>query len=118
MAATFEQPPTGMVEKLYYGSWQQRYREYTNRYLTVLYLGVVLYCALGLMRKSNILQCLLLIGVIGGFLFSILWEAKSRYVLPYIILLIPYMALGISAAQECLGKDVERFRKPAERKSQ
>lgn len=111
MTATFEQPPTGIVEKLYYGSWQQRYRDYMNRYMTVLYLGVILYCALGLARRTNILQCLLLIGVIGGFLFSILWEAKSRYVLPYMILLIPYMALGISAAQSYLEKAVRKLRK-------
>lgn len=117
MTATFEQPPTGMVEKLYYGSWQQHYRDYTNRYLTVLYLGVILHCALGVMRKSDILQCLMLIGVIGGFLFSILWEAKSRYVLPYIVLLIPYMALGISAVQGCMGKAVERCREHAKQKS-
>ena len=91
------------MEKLYYGSWQQHYRDYTNRYLTVLYLGVVVYCVAALTRKNDILQCLMLIGVFGGFLFSILWEAKSRYVLPYIVLLIPYMALGISAAQNCLG---------------
>lgn len=103
MTATFEQPPKGIVEKLYYGSWQQHYRDYTNRYLTVLYLGVVVYCVAALTRKNDILQCLMLIGVFGGFLFSILWEAKSRYVLPYIVLLIPYMALGISAAQNCLG---------------
>ncbi len=111
MTATFEQPPTGMVEKLYYGQWQQNYRDYTNRYLTVLYLGVILYCAIGLAQKRDILQCLLLIGVIGGFLFSILWEAKSRYVLPYIVLLIPYMALGLSALQASLGSALGRLGK-------
>ena len=71
---------------------------------------MILYCAWGLMRKSDILQFLMLIGVIGCFLFSILWEAMSRYVLPYIILLIPYMALGISAAQDCLSKAVSRLK--------
>lgn len=111
MTATFEQPPTGMVEKLYYGEWQQNYRDYTNRYLTVLYLGVILYCVIGLVQKRDILQCLLLIGVIGGFLFSILWEAKSRYVLPYIVLLIPYMALGLSALQAGLGSALGRLGK-------
>ncbi len=113
MTATFETPPEGMVEKLYYGSWQQRYRDFMNRYVTVLYLGVILYCAAGLLRKTNMLQCLMLIGVIGGFLFSILWEAKSRYVLPYIVLLIPYMALGISTAQACLSGLAGRVRKKA-----
>lgn len=111
MTATFETLPAGMVEKLYYGSWQQRYRDFMNRYVTVLYMGVILYCLAGLLRKTDMLQCLLLIGVIGGFLFSILWEAKSRYVLPYIVLLIPYMALGISAAQAVLGRLAAGVRK-------
>lgn len=110
MTATFEEPPAGMVEKLYYGSWQQKYRDFMNRYVTVLYLGVILYCVTGLLRRADILQCLMLIGVIGGFLFSILWEAKSRYVLPYIILLIPYMALGISRAQLYLEKAADRIK--------
>lgn len=110
MTATFEEPPTGLVEKLYYGSWQQRFRDFMNRYVTVLYLGVILYCAISLLRKPDILQCLLLVGVIGGFLFSILWEAKSRYVLPYIILLIPYMAVGISHALTYLEKAVGRMK--------
>lgn len=111
MTATFEEPPTGMVGKLYYGSWQQRYRDFMNRYVTILYLGVILYCVIGLLRRADILQCLMLIGVIGGFLFSILWEAKSRYVLPYIILLIPYMALGFSYAQMCLERAAVRMKK-------
>ena len=33
--------------------------------------------------------------VIGGFLFSILWEASSRYVLPYVVYMIPLAAMGI-----------------------
>lgn len=104
MTATFEEPPSGIVERLYYGDWQQRYRDYMNRYVTVLYLGVILCCGAGLARRADILQCMLLIGVIGGFLFSILWEAKSRYVLPYIVLLIPYMALGISTVHAGIGR--------------
>lgn len=114
MTATFEKPPTGVVERLYYGDWQQRYRDFMNRYVSVLYLSVIVYCAAGLLRKADILQCLMLIGVIGGFLFSILWEAKSRYVLPYIVLLIPYMALGIAAVHDGVGSLVSRvFRKTA-----
>lgn len=32
---------------------------------------------------------------IGGFLFHILWEAKSRYILPYILVLIPIASIYI-----------------------
>ena len=38
------------------------------------------------------LLCLIFL---GGFLFHILWEAKSRYILPYIIILIPVAVQGI-----------------------
>ena len=36
-----------------------------------------------------------LVYIIGGFLFSIMWEAKARYVLPYFICMIPYCAIMI-----------------------
>lgn len=37
-----------------------------------------------------------LIGVIGGFLFHIMWEANSRYIFPYSLLMMPYCAVGLS----------------------
>ncbi len=36
---------------------------------------------------------LLVIIFIGGFLFHFLWEAKSRYIMPYIIVLIPVASI-------------------------
>lgn len=35
------------------------------------------------------------IAVFGGFLFSILWEAKSRYVFPYCVFMILYAPEGL-----------------------
>ncbi len=35
-----------------------------------------------------------LIAVFGGFLFSVIWEAKTRYVFPYFIIMLPYAAIG------------------------
>ena len=37
-----------------------------------------------------------LIGVTGGFLFHIIWEANSRYIFLYSLLLMPYCAMGLS----------------------
>jgi len=39
---------------------------------------------------------------IGGFLFSILWEAKSRYVFPYFVWLTPCAALGLEWTVEII----------------
>lgn len=46
-------------------------------------------------KLSN--EVLLLITIfIGGFLFHVLWEAKSRYIITYIIVLIPVASIIIS----------------------
>ena len=42
--------------------------------------------------------------VIGGVLFHELWEAKSRYVFPYFIMMIPMAAEGLGLLSGCLGK--------------
>ncbi len=47
-------------------------------------------------RKNLSLELLFLITIfIGGFAFHILWEAKSRYIVPYIIVLIPVASICI-----------------------
>ena len=47
-------------------------------------------------RKKLSLDILFLITIfIGGFAFHILWEAKSRYIIPYIVVLIPVAAIEI-----------------------
>ena len=60
---------------------------------------LILMCAIILKliirnKKNLSLEVILLITIfIGGFLFHILWEAKSRYILPYIVVLIPLAAI-------------------------
>lgn len=45
-------------------------------------------------RKNLSLDIIFLITIfIGGFAFHILWEAKSRYIIPYIIVLMPIASL-------------------------
>lgn len=46
-------------------------------------------------RKNISNEIILLITIfIGGFLFHILWEAKSRYIIPYILILIPIASIS------------------------
>ena len=48
-------------------------------------------------RKSLSLELIFLITIfIGGFAFHVLWEAKSRYIIPYIIILMPIAAIKIN----------------------
>ncbi len=49
-------------------------------------------------RKNISLELLLLITVfVGGFLFHVFWEAKSRYIIPYIIVLIPVVSIKVKS---------------------
>lgn len=72
-----------------------------NTYQNILYAGAALFCFFALKKKTrslfrNLPIYLCLIGVFGGFLFHMVWEANSRYIFPYGLLLLPYAAYGIS----------------------
>ncbi len=60
---------------------------------SVIYIGAFLYCILEA-REKTIADNVMLVCLIGGFLFSILWEANSRYIFPYVYLLFPFTAAG------------------------
>lgn len=85
------------VKRIYYDD-EMAVQVYLNRYQFVLYFyaamsAVILFAD----RKKNycLAQYLLYISIIGGFLFSIMWEAGSRYVLPYVVYMIPLAAIGM-----------------------
>lgn len=67
---------------------------FCDRLQFVIYLGFLFYFLLGIKRDSDILQQVTAVAVIGGFLFSILWEAKARYILPYYVFMFPYATIG------------------------
>lgn len=55
-------------------------------------------------RKANLIVLLPLIYLLGGFLYHLLSETKSQYVLIYIYTLIPLAGFGLSYAYHTLGK--------------
>lgn len=63
-------------------------------------------------RKNISLELLFLLTIfIGGFAFHILWEAKSRYIIPYIVVLVPLASVKIDfkAIKEKITKAKEKF---------
>ncbi len=62
---------------------------------------LILMCACSIIalvqnRKNISLEIILLVTIfIGGFTFHILWEAKSRYIIPYIVALIPLASINL-----------------------
>ncbi len=66
---------------------------YMKIYQLLLYGGLFLGGIITVRKKQEPFQYVLLIAGFGYFLFSILWETKTRYILQALLLLTPYMAL-------------------------
>ena len=89
-----------VLESLYYGALGRIIWNLTNYYQSILYLaGLMALVMLGILwwKKKDVPTSLWLpwIAVFGGFLFSIMWEAKSRYVFPYCVFMILYAPEGL-----------------------
>lgn len=106
----YDPAPAAFVERLVNPATNKGVREFMNQYQCILYLGVLLYCLTAFWNKKEFSQFLLLTAVIGGFLFTLIWETKTRYVFPYFIYLVPYAAAGWGAFAAGAGKVRERIR--------
>lgn len=91
----------GFFVSLYEGALSRYFIGYCNIYQNVLYLGAlfsfwVLWKNRNKKGNAPLLSLYLeFIAVMGGFLFHIFWEANSRYIFLYSLMLLPYAASGI-----------------------
>jgi hypothetical protein len=105
---------SAFFKEVYEGSLSGGYIEWCNAWQNVLYLGVLVFCigSLKKRRKSraaghmdehtadrpgtdHLYVYVGLIAVLGGFLFHTFWEANSRYIFSYSLLLMPYCGAGV-----------------------
>lgn len=67
--------------------------KYMKLYQLLLYFSLLIIVLTRLFKKQfDLIWYTPFIGIFGGFLFSLIWEAKGRYVFPYFVYAIPYMA--------------------------
>jgi len=78
---------------------------FMNQHQQLVFLGMLLG-VLALIKKRDILSCILPLVILGGLMYHLLFEAKSQYALPYFILMMPVAAMGLSAFFEKLKKHV------------
>lgn len=76
------------------------------RALSIIIFGFSLYTLLRDKKKISDESLLLIIIFLGGFCFHFIWEMKSRYTLPYLIILIPFASMGISKFVNILNKKI------------
>jgi len=67
---------------------------FCDRIHFIVYAGILFYFLFKVNSKDCILDYMLAVGIIGGFFFSIMWEAKARYILPYYITMFPLTIAG------------------------
>lgn len=81
---------------VYYGDFGKYYVLVCNIFQVVVFLGALIWAVSAIIGKTNapLWKSFMFIGVFGGFLFHMMWEANSRYILTYAWLLIPYAAAG------------------------
>jgi hypothetical protein len=85
----------GIIRDIYYGKLRVPITEFMNQYQNLIYLGMfagIIICAKNKMSGVNLI---LPTSLIGYFLFSLIWEAKPRYMVMCYILVIPFAAGGI-----------------------
>lgn len=66
----------------------------------IVYWGTLYYFWLEVKKNHNTLHHFMAIGILGGFFFSIIWEAKARYILPYYVVMFPLAVIGYKRVSE------------------
>lgn len=119
---------------LYQGKASKYLIGYCNIYQNVMYLGAFWFCLTACAKKHRektsgksplsqapapephdtpqsfrLFVYLGFIGVFGGFLFHMIWEANSRYIFLYSLAMLPYAAKGLSLLTDAAISRITRF---------
>ncbi len=105
-----EAPAPNSVAEGVSGIHFESYLHFCDRWQFVIFLGMLCYYLFAVKKDSPILQHLLAVTIIGGFFFSILYEAKARYIFPYYVMMFPYAAYGYCLLQEAVVSLIGRWR--------
>lgn len=109
-------PVPELINDLYYGTIHDTVWKNANYYQSIVYLSLLVFVAFALLRKEKArpdsMFWIPLIAVVGGFLFSMIWESQCRYVMPYFVFMLLYVPLGLEdAACVLLKGKIKIFRK-------
>lgn len=74
---------------------ERRTLNFMNQYQQLIFLGV-LFSLITLWKKRDTTQLILLVIILGGMLYHLLFEAKSQYAMSYFVLMVPMAACGYS----------------------
>ena len=87
------EPQSDIAIFFLYGKGRNLLITLMNIYHFLIFSGAGIWGA-GCLKKWKLTSSYLVLNIFGGILFHMIWEAKSRYVLFYFILLLPLAASG------------------------
>lgn len=70
----------------------------SDRLQFIVFFGMMCYFFFAVEKDNNILRHVLAVTMIGGFLFSVIHEAMSRYIFPYYVMMFPFAVYGAEQA--------------------
>ena len=81
-----------------------------NAYHFLMFLLTGAYFGITVFRKRdwNLPKAYFILNIFGGFLFHMIWEAQSRYVLGYFVLMLPLAAAGLAVILDGIKKRKEK----------
>ena len=109
--SNFGSQPSAFVTAVYSGKLHFWLEGFMNEYQWLVYLGMLFGFVTVLRRKDAFYQLLVPLTVIGGFFFSLIWEAKTRYTFPFFLYMIPFAVYGWYWFTEWLQKRLQKKRK-------
>lgn len=114
----FYDEPDPLASDIYFNGKDRYLEHFMEIYQLLIYGGALCFLIFigfggsinitGEERQAQVEKLLFMICVFGGFLFSLIWEAKPRYVFPYFLLMIPCAAAGIAGLEGRLKELVKR----------
>lgn len=95
------QPKLGVLLYESFDAWW-KLTMFTKKYQIFLYGSIfaALFMWIRQKKQQSLALYLPMIVVFGNFLFSIIWEAKTRYVFPAFLMLIPFAAICVESLIE------------------
>lgn len=97
-------PDPDSLDAKVHGVYSIKILNICDRLQFVLYCGMFCYFLFAVRKGSNLLEHMLAATIVGGFFFSILWEAKARYIFPYYVTMYPLAVAGFLQAWTQLKK--------------
>ncbi len=94
-----------LVDSVYSGGMQKVFDNWFNYSVMLIYLSFTAGMILMILRKKLTTESLILpVAILGAILYHMLFEAKSQYILPYFILMIPFAVYGFTESMRAIKK--------------